>query len=231
MVELSVEGLSKVNGALDAVKDVSFTIADGSIMTLLGPSGCGKTTTLRCLAGLERPDKGLIKGGDRILFSSEQEKVVPAEKRNMGMVFQSYAIWPHMTVFKNIAYPLKIRKEKDSDIRSKVKEVITMVQLEGLEDRPATALSGGQQQRVALARAIVAHPDFLLLDEPMSNLDARLRETMRHEAQKIAEEFEDYNNLRHSRSGRSVVLVSQDWNYGQRRTYSGRNSSRNILES
>jgi len=185
MVELSVEGLSKSYGTVDAVKDVSFTIEDGSIMTLLGPSGCGKTTTLRCLAGLEKPEKGLIKGGERILFSSEHEKIVPAEKRNMGMVFQSYAIWPHMTVFKNIAYPLKIRKESESEIRSKVKEVITMVQLEGLEDRPATALSGGQQQRVAFARAIVAHPDFLLLDEPMSNLDARLRETMRHELRRL----------------------------------------------
>ncbi len=166
-----------------ALNDVSFEVAEGEFFTLLGPSGCGKTTTLQCIAGLEVPSSGKITMGGQTVFSSEQNLVVPANKRDLGMVFQSYAIWPHMTVFENVAFPLihGPRKVPKSDIEPRVREALARVKLDHLADRPAPLLSGGQQQRVALARALVHTPRLLLLDEPLSNLDAKLRDLMRSE--------------------------------------------------
>ncbi len=181
MPEVDVAELSKRFGLVQAVDHVSFTVEDGKLMTLLGPSGCGKSTTLRCIAGLEKPDSGVVSVGGQVISSVKDKVFLPPEKRGIGMVFQSYAIWPHMTVFDNVSYPLKVRHKPRAEIRKKVKEVLTLVRLEGLEERLAPHLSGGQQQRVALARALVADPKFLLLDEPMSNLDAKLREQMRQE--------------------------------------------------
>jgi iron(III) transport system ATP-binding protein len=158
-----------------AVDDVSFDSPTGRFLTLLGPSGCGKTTTLRCIAGLEIPDEGDIEIGDRTVYASASRLNVPPGKREVGMVFQSYAIWPHMTVAQNVEYPLKRRKVRGASRKKRVHDVLEMMGLGGLAGRPAPALSGGQQQRVALARALVAEPRVLLLDEPLSNLDARLR--------------------------------------------------------
>lgn len=162
-----------------AVDGVSFEVQPGQFYTLLGPSGCGKTTTLRCVAGLERPDAGrvLIEGA----LVSGEGRFVPANRRDIGMVFQSYAIWPHMTVFENVAFPLRVgrRRLPRSEVRTRVLAALEMVHLGGLEVRNATQLSGGQQQRLALARALVRRPRLLLLDEPLSNLDAKLRERMR----------------------------------------------------
>lgn len=168
-------------GGVPALRGIRFEVPKGSFFTLLGPSGCGKTTTLRCVAGLERPDQGEITIGERKVFSSKEGIFVPGNKRDIGMVFQSYAIWPHMTVFKNVAYPLKARRRPKSEIRERVYKALALVGLDGLEDRMAPRLSGGQQQRVALARALVAEPQVLLLDEPLSNLDAKLRSQMRWE--------------------------------------------------
>ncbi len=178
---LTLHGLSKWFGDVKAVHRLSLEIEEGQICTLLGPSGCGKTTTLRMIAGLERPDEGEIFLKGRPIVSLSRRIFVNPEKRNMGMVFQSYAIWPHMTVFKNVAYPLELRKVNKQTIKEKVRKALNLVGLEGLEDRPAPHLSGGQQQRVAFARALVYEPEVLLLDEPLSNLDAKLREQMRVE--------------------------------------------------
>ena len=166
-----------------AVDSVSFNVPAGEFYTLLGPSGCGKTTTLQCIAGLEMPDAGEITLGDKLVFSRNANLVVPAHRRDIGMVFQSYAIWPHMTVFENVAFPLLHgrRRISRSSVNDRVMKALQLVQLAGLENRPAPFLSGGQQQRVALARAIVDEPKVLLLDEPLSNLDAKLREEMRFE--------------------------------------------------
>jgi iron(III) transport system ATP-binding protein len=165
------------------VRGVSLKVEPGQFYTLLGPSGCGKTTTLRAVAGLEAPQQGEIVIGDTSVFSSSRRISVAPYKRNIGMVFQSYAIWPHMTVFENIAFPLKQGGDRYSRsvIREKVSKALSLVQLGGLEDRPAPFLSGGQQQRLALARALVKEPRVLLLDEPLSNLDAKLREETRTE--------------------------------------------------
>jgi iron(III) transport system ATP-binding protein len=163
------------------VDGVSFDVDDGELLVLLGPSGCGKTTTLRMIAGLEEPDAGEVWLGPRLVSSSERNLFTPTEKRNIGMVFQSYAIWPHMTVFENVAYPLKVRRTPRKVINEKVEKTLDLLGLQGLGSRPATQLSGGQQQRVALARAIVFEPRILLLDEPLSNLDAKLRIHMRGE--------------------------------------------------
>jgi len=186
---LVVEGLRKTfltdRGDVRAVEDVSFTVEDGRFYTLLGPSGCGKTTTLRCLAGLERPEGGTIKLDDTVLSSGG--RFVPTWDRDIGMVFQSYAIWPHMSVFENVAFPLRVAGAKlpRATIHDRVLEALALVGLEGLEDRPAPQLSGGQQQRLALARALVRKPKLLLLDEPLSNLDAKLRERMRIEIREL----------------------------------------------
>jgi iron(III) transport system ATP-binding protein len=180
---VSVRGLVKEFGtnAGPAVNDVSFDVEDGELLVLLGPSGCGKTTTLRMIAGLEEPDAGDVWLGSALVSSAERNVFVPTEKRNIGMVFQSYAIWPHMTVFENVAYPLRVRRAPRKVIQDRVAQTLELLGLGGLESRPATQLSGGQQQRVALARALVFEPRILLLDEPLSNLDAKLRVHMRTE--------------------------------------------------
>jgi iron(III) transport system ATP-binding protein len=170
-----------------ALDGVSIHVPEGEFFTLLGPSGCGKSTTLRCVAGLEKPDSGIIRIGGETVFSSEEGFALPAYQRDIGMVFQSYAIWPHMTVFENVAYPLKIRKLPRDEIGDRVHKALDTVGLVGLADRPAPALSGGQQQRVSLARALVKEPKVLLLDEPLSNLDAKLREQMRFEIKELQE--------------------------------------------
>ena len=183
MQGVRVDGLLKRYGDIVAVDDVTMDFEKGTLTTLLGPSGCGKTTTLRCIAGLEKPDKGVIAIGGATVFS--QETNVPPEKRMVGIVFQSYAIWPHMSVFDNIAFPLKIRHASKQDVDRKVKKTMDLVRLTGMGDRPATQLSGGQQQRVALARALVFDPEILLLDEPLSNLDTSLRDIVRVEVRRI----------------------------------------------
>ena len=167
--------------AHQAVKNLSISIAQGQFYTLLGPSGCGKTTTLRCVAGLEKPDGGRIMVADTVM--GDDGVWIPPNKRNIGMVFQSYAIWPHMTAFENVAFPLRHLRPRPSgaQIRDRVVAALQLVKLDGLEERPAPFLSGGQQQRLALARALVREPRVLLLDEPLSNLDAKLREEMRLE--------------------------------------------------
>jgi len=180
---VGVSNLLKKYDDVVAVNDLTMDFEKGTLTTLLGPSGCGKTTTLRCIAGLEKPDKGVISIDDATVFSEDTN--VPPEKRKVGIVFQSYAIWPHMTVFDNIAFPLKIRHASRQDIDQKVKRVMDLVRLTGLGDRPATQVSGGQQQRIALARALVFDPELLLLDEPLSNLDTSLRDIVRVEVREI----------------------------------------------
>jgi iron(III) transport system ATP-binding protein len=170
-------------GEVDAVRGLSLNVEPGQFYTLLGPSGCGKTSTLRCIAGLETPSSGFIEIDSKVVYASATHTLVPPHRRNIGMVFQSYAIWPHMTVFDNVAFPLVhgVRKQPRKIVEEKVMRALSLVQLEQVARRPAPMLSGGQQQRVALARAIASEPAVLLLDEPLSNLDAKLREDMRHE--------------------------------------------------
>lgn len=170
-----------------AAQDVSFEVPEGKLFTLLGPSGCGKTTTLRSIAGLEKPKSGEITVGEQIVYSSAKAIFVAPNKRNFGMVFQSYAIWPHMNVFQNVAFPLEVGQKKCSkaEIAQRVERVLHAVALDHLADRESTKLSGGQQQRLALARALVMEPALLLLDEPLSNLDAKLRERMRFELKRL----------------------------------------------
>jgi len=186
-------------GVVGAVNDVSFSVPEGAFFTLLGPSGCGKTTILRCLAGLERPEKGRIHIGGREVFSSERNVYVHTSQRAIGMVFQSYAIWPHMTVFQNVAYPLRVKGTDKAQINKRVNETLEIVGLGGLGPRQATRLSGGQQQRVALARALVAEPQLLLLDEPLSNLDAKLRAQMRVELKRLQTQL-----------GKTAIYVTHD---------------------
>jgi iron(III) transport system ATP-binding protein len=185
--ELRVEHLRKSfsAGAKPAVDDVTFTIAAGEIVVLLGPSGCGKTTTLRCVAGLEHPTSGKIVIGGTVYTDPQAGVLVPPRNRNLGMVFQSYAVWPHMTVRQNVAYPLKSRGVKGAALDKGVKEALDLVELATYADRPVTQLSGGQMQRVALARSMVYQPQILLLDEPLSNLDAQLRLRLRDDLRRI----------------------------------------------
>jgi iron(III) transport system ATP-binding protein len=194
---LRVERLTKVfENATDriagGIRDASFALDPGTFFTLLGPSGCGKTTTLRCIAGLETPDEGSISVDGRTLFDARSRVNVPVEQRAVGMVFQSYAIWPHMTVAENVAFPLTVSKHRRysrAEIEEAVKRALAIVDLGGFQQRPATRLSGGQQQRVALARAIVHEPRLLLLDEPLSNLDAQLRDEMRSELKRLQDKI------------------------------------------
>jgi len=189
---ISIRGLEKSfpsdRGLVRAVDKIDLDVAENEFVVLLGPSGCGKTTTLRCVAGLERPDGGTIEIAGRVMNTDRKYDFVPPEQRNIGMVFQSYAVWPHLNVYQNVALPLTDGRQRvaKNQIRERVMDSLRLVQMEELETRPVTDLSGGQQQRVALARAIVTRPMVLLMDEPLSNLDARLREEMRLELKKIA---------------------------------------------
>jgi iron(III) transport system ATP-binding protein len=177
--EIHVQNLVKEFGDQRALDDVSFEVEEGELFTLLGPSGCGKSTTLMSIAGFQHPEAGRIAVGDETFVDAARKVMVPAEQRNLGIVFQSYAVWPHMTVFENLAFPLKVRRLKRETIRTRVREVLELVEMLPYEERYPHQLSGGQQQRVALARALVYSPSVLLLDEPFSNLDAKLRERAR----------------------------------------------------
>jgi iron(III) transport system ATP-binding protein len=182
---IEVSGLTVGYNDVVAVDNIGFSIRPGELVTLLGPSGCGKTTTLRAIAGLEDPSSGTIRLGGETVYSSAQRRNVPSEKRGLSMVFQSYAIWPHMTVSENVAYGLKVRKLPRAEVDQNVRRVLDLVQMSAYADRPASRLSGGQQQRIAVARAIAFSPTVLLFDEPLSNLDAKLRTEMRVELREL----------------------------------------------
>jgi iron(III) transport system ATP-binding protein len=187
MASVTLTKLTKEFPGAKPVTDVSLDIRDGELIALLGPSGCGKTTTLRMIAGFIVPTRGEIRVGDRIV--SSKDSVVPPEHRRMSMIFQSYAVWPHMTVFDNVAFGLKMRKLSAADVKERVDRMLDIVHLKPLAARYPSELSGGQQQRVALARALANEPETLLLDEPLSNLDANLREEMRFEIRRLHDEF------------------------------------------
>ncbi len=197
MAGISIERVSKRYGTVAAVRDLSLEVRDREFVTLLGPSGCGKTTLLRLIAGLLAPDAGTIRVGGSTLSSAEA--VVPPERRGMGMVFQNYAVWPHKTVYENVAFGLAVRRIRGAAARERVARVLDLVNLGGLERRFPGELSGGQQQRVALARSLVVEPQILLLDEPLSNLDAKLRERMRWELKELQR-----------RTGITFVYVTHD---------------------
>ena len=199
MPELVVEGLTKRFRDVVAVDRVSLTVKDGEFVTLLGPSGCGKSTTLAAIAGLDRSDEGQIRVGDAVFFDSATGRFLPPERRNCGLVFQSYALWPHMTVYENLAFPLKLRKVPAAEQRARIEEVLHLVEMEAYATRHPHQLSGGQQQRVALARTLVYRPAILLLDEPLSNLDAKLRERARSWLSRVQ-----------SRVGITTVYVTHD---------------------
>jgi iron(III) transport system ATP-binding protein len=197
MSAVAIEKLTKKYQDNVVVDAIDLDIADGEFLTLLGPSGCGKTTTLRCVAGLENPEGGRISIGNKTVVDGAHR--VPPNRRDAGMVFQSYALWPHMTVHNNVAYPLRMRRAKPDELRRRVAEALDVVGLGHLSNRSVGALSGGQQQRVALARAFVAHPALMLFDEPLSNLDAKLRGTMRTELKQL-----------HRRIGTTSIYVTHD---------------------
>jgi multiple sugar transport system ATP-binding protein len=196
---ITIKNLTKRFGDVVAVNNVSLTIDPGSFLTLLGPSGCGKTTLLRCIAGLEDPNEGEIYIGNKLVFSSEQGISLQAGQRELGLVFQNYALWPHMTVYKNLAFALEIQKLSKSEMDKRVKEALTEVQMADYEDRYPREMSGGQQQRVALARMLAYRPKVFLMDEPLSNLDARLRMDMRTELKRL-----------HHDSGATTIYVTHD---------------------
>src|SRR4051812_34233555 len=187
MASVELRGLTKRYGPLAVVDDISITIEHGRLVCLLAPSGCGKTTTLRLIAGFVEPSAGEIRVGEQVI--SSPSRTLPPERRNMSMIFQSYALWPHMTVAQNVAYGLELRKVDRETIKSKLNGILATTHLEQLADRYPGELSGGQQQRVALARALIVEPETLLLDEPLSNLDANLREEMRFEVRRLHDEY------------------------------------------
>ena len=184
-MSISVRSLAKSYGSLTVVHGISFSVEKGEFVSLLGPSGCGKTTTLRCIAGLEDADGGTISIDGQLVSAPEERVKVPPHERNIGMVFQSYAIWPHMSVIENVGFPLSTRKVPARAVKEQAQEALDIVGMLHLKDRAPAQLSGGQQQRVALARAIVGQPSVLLFDEPLSNLDAKLRETTRGEIRRL----------------------------------------------
>ncbi len=199
MSEVVVRGLSRHYQGVAAVNQIYLQVADGEFVTLLGPSGCGKTTTLRCIAGLDVPDQGQIQIGSEVVNDAARQWVVPAHRRRLGMVFQSYALWPHMNVRQNIAYALRLQGMARAAAAERVQEMLALVDLAGYGEREISQLSGGQQQRVALARALAARPRVLLLDEPLSNLDASLRASMRRELRRI-----------HRETGTTTLYVTHD---------------------
>ncbi|HGG04055.1 MAG TPA: ABC transporter ATP-binding protein, partial [Aliiroseovarius sp.] len=190
MKQIQLSGIVKSYGKEVVVKNLDLTVRPGEFLTILGPSGCGKTTTLRMIAGLEEPDEGEIRLGDRTVFSRAQGIIVPPEARGLGLIFQSYALWPHMTVARNITLALKEQKLSKDEIATRLKNALDMVQLTGFADRYPSELSGGQQQRVAVARLIALRPSFLLMDEPLSNLDAKLRTEMRAGLKRLHRDLE-----------------------------------------
>jgi iron(III) transport system ATP-binding protein len=202
---ISIHGLAKQfpvgGGNVAAIKDLNFEVAEGEFFVIVGASGSGKTTLLRCVAGLEVPDRGTIRIGGQVVSSDNPPTRVPSQQRKLGMVFQSYAVWPHLTVYQNVALPLAEGRQRvpRGEVRSRAREALRLVQLEEVADRSATLLSGGQQQRVALARAIAVNPRILLMDEPLSNLDARLREEVRGKIRELAKQL-----------GSTVLYVTHD---------------------
>jgi iron(III) transport system ATP-binding protein len=199
MAEVVLQDVTRRFGTVEAVAGLSLTVKDGEFFTLLGPSGCGKTTTLRLVAGFERPAGGEIRVGGEVYSNADRGIALPPEARRFGMVFQSYAVWPHLSVFDNVAFPLRVARRSRSEIDSEVRRVLDLVGLGGLGARYPHQLSGGQQQRVALARALVTTPRVLLLDEPLANLDAALREEMRWELKALQ-----------NRLGVTVLYVTHD---------------------
>jgi multiple sugar transport system ATP-binding protein len=196
---IKINNLTKKFGEVVAINNVSLTIEPGSFLTLLGPSGCGKTTLLRCIAGLEEPDGGEIYIGDKLVFSYDKGISLPPGQRELGLVFQNYALWPHMKVDKNITFALEIQKMPKEEMQERVKEALAEVQMDGYEDRYPREMSGGQQQRIALARMLAYRPKVFLMDEPLSNLDARLRMDMRSEIKRL-----------HHVAGATTVYVTHD---------------------
>lgn len=199
MSTVELRGLSKSFDGTAAVEALDLAVGEGEFLTLLGPSGCGKTTTLRCVAGLESPDQGEIRFGGTAVVDCARRLDVPAHRRDVGMVFQSYALWPHMSVLRNVAYPLRVKGASRGEAKARAEATLELVGLAGFGQRAPSALSGGQQQRVALARALVRSPSVLLLDEPLSNLDATLRTQMRQELRRI-----------HGETGTTTIYVTHD---------------------
>jgi iron(III) transport system ATP-binding protein len=199
LTTITVSGLHKSFGKYSAIRGADLQADDGEFVTLLGESGCGKTTTLRCISGLEHPDSGHIAFGDRVVFDSDKHIEVPPERRRIGMVFQSYALWPHMTVLETVLYPLKRHRVRGAQAIKRARELLAAVDMETYAERMATSLSGGQQQRIALARALVAKPELVLYDEPLSNLDPSLRKQIR-------EQIKDM----HTRNGTTSLYVTHD---------------------
>ena len=199
MSKIVLTNIDKFYGKNHVLKNLNLTIEDGDFMTLLGPSGCGKTTTLRVVSGLEKPQNGFIHMDDKEIVNAAEAYFAPPSKRNLNLVFQSYALWPHMTVYNNIAFGLKIQKMAKDEIDKRVMSALKMMRIEQYKDRYPTELSGGQQQRVAIARAVASSPKLLLLDEPLSNLDAKLRLDMRAELQRL-----------HKELGTTIIYVTHD---------------------
>lgn len=199
MSRIELQGINKYYGKNHVLKNINLVIEDGEFMTLLGPSGCGKTTTLRVIAGLEKPQEGYMYMGEREIINAPEQFYEEPGKRHLNLVFQSYALWPHMTVFENVSFGLEVAKVPKNEIREKVENALKRMRIEQFIDRYPSELSGGQQQRVAIARAIVSEPEVLLLDEPLSNLDAKLRIEMRSEIKRL-----------HKELGTTIIYVTHD---------------------